>query len=110
MRRDGERDRHPEALRASEIPPWAAIDNKDDSTQNRMVFIAPLFTSSPRVDVMSALNNIASNIAAHQHDEHHYEQQSDDTTGRVTPSPAVRPTGNHAKQRQNQDDQEHHSQ
>jgi hypothetical protein len=33
-----------EAPRASEIPPWAAIDNKTGSTQNPMVFIAPLFT------------------------------------------------------------------
>jgi hypothetical protein len=38
----------PEALRASEIPPWAAIDNTTDNTQNPMVFIAPLFTSQPR--------------------------------------------------------------
>jgi len=52
----------PEALRASGIPPWAAIDNRTDSTQNPMVFIAPLFTPSPRVDVdvTSALNAIAS--------------------------------------------------
>jgi len=45
----------PEALRASEIPPWAAIDNKTDSTQNPMVFSAPLFTSPLRPDMTSAL-------------------------------------------------------
>jgi hypothetical protein len=96
----------PEALRASEIPP-SASDNKTDST-NPMVFIARLFTSSSRVDVISALKQIASNIAGHEHDNHQ-EKQPDDTTGRVTPFPAVRPTGNHAKHRQNQDDQESHS-
>ena len=36
----------PEALRASEIPPWAASDNRVDSNQNLTVFIAPLFTST----------------------------------------------------------------
>ena len=36
--------RCPEALKASEIPPWAAIDNKTGSTQNPRAFIALLFT------------------------------------------------------------------
>jgi hypothetical protein len=40
----------PEALSASEIPPRAAIDNKADTTQNRMIFIAPLYTTSSRVN------------------------------------------------------------
>jgi len=30
-----------DALRTSEIPPWAAIDNKTNDTQKLMVFIAP---------------------------------------------------------------------
>jgi len=37
----------PEALRASEIPPWAAIDKNTDSTQDRAVLIAPLLASPP---------------------------------------------------------------
>ncbi len=60
-----------EAPRASAIPPWAAIDNEDDSTQNPKVFTAPHFTSPLRPDMTTALNWIASKITAHQHDEHH---------------------------------------
>jgi len=99
-----------EALRASEIPPWAASDSKADSTQDPTAFTAPFFTSPLRPDMATAPGKIASKIPGHQHDDHHYQHQPEDTAGRVTPAPAVRPTGNHAKQRQNQDDQEHHSQ
>jgi len=46
----------PEALRASEIPPWAAIDNRTDNTQNRAVFIAPILASPLCPDMPSACN------------------------------------------------------
>jgi hypothetical protein len=59
------------APRASETPPQSAIDNKDDSTQNPAAFTEPHFTAPLRPDMTSALNWIASEIAAHQHDEHH---------------------------------------
>ena len=45
----------PEALKASEIPPWAPIDNQADSTHNPiMVLIAPLLTSPLRPDIKPA--------------------------------------------------------
>jgi len=43
-----------EALTASEILLWAAIDNIAHSTRNPMVFIAPLFTSPLYPDLASA--------------------------------------------------------
>jgi hypothetical protein len=43
-----------EAPRASAIPPKVAIDNKPDSTQSFMVFIAPLLASPPRQNIASA--------------------------------------------------------
>jgi len=44
----------PEALTASEIPLWVAIDNKAHSAKNPMVFIAPFFTSPLCPDLASA--------------------------------------------------------
>jgi hypothetical protein len=42
-----------EALKASDIPPWAAIDTKADSTQNPIDFIATLRTSPLCPDIAS---------------------------------------------------------